>query len=91
MPARTRTDVGDVVPNQVFIGCSWKTARPKYERIIDDLKKKYPFPSSSSEGGKIRKPRTSWNTSKRSYLRRASQYSMRRARFGSDLPGADVV
>ena len=34
---------GGPIPNQVFIGCPWKTVRPKYERIIDRLKKKYPL------------------------------------------------
>jgi hypothetical protein len=31
------------VPNQVFIGCPWKTVRPKYERLISDLEKSYPI------------------------------------------------
>ena len=30
-------------PNQVFVGLPWKTVRPKYERIIDKLAKKYPL------------------------------------------------
>jgi hypothetical protein len=33
----------DSVANQVFIGCPWKTVRPKYERIIDRLNRKYPL------------------------------------------------
>jgi len=31
------------IPNQVFIGCPWRTVRPKYEKVIDDLKKKFPL------------------------------------------------
>jgi hypothetical protein len=27
----------------VFVGCPWKTVRPKYERIIKELKRKYPL------------------------------------------------
>jgi len=34
---------GDIVPNQVFVGCPWKTIRPKYERVIETLNKKYPL------------------------------------------------
>jgi hypothetical protein len=30
-----------VVPNQVFIGCPWKTFRPKYDRAVAKLRKKY--------------------------------------------------
>lgn len=33
----------EVVPNQVFIGCPWKTIRPKYEQAIEVLKRKYPL------------------------------------------------
>ncbi|PJZ41692.1 hypothetical protein CH370_09635 [Leptospira kmetyi] len=33
----------DYVQNQVFIGCPWKTIKPKYERVVDDLAKKYPL------------------------------------------------
>lgn len=32
-----------VIPNQVFIGCPWKTVRPKYERLILKMRKKYPL------------------------------------------------
>jgi hypothetical protein len=32
-----------VIPNQVFIGCPWKTTRAKYERAIDSLKKAFPL------------------------------------------------
>ena len=39
--AKKATD--DAVANQVFIGCPWKTVRPKYERIVDRLNKKYPL------------------------------------------------
>lgn len=31
------------ISNQVFIGCPWKTVRPKYERMIERFKKKYPL------------------------------------------------
>ena len=31
------------VRNQVFIGCPYKTVRPKYERVIRELNKKYPL------------------------------------------------
>lgn len=31
------------IPNQVFVGLPWKTVRPKYERVIDRLSKKYPL------------------------------------------------
>ena len=30
-----------VIANQVFIGCPWKTIRPKYDRLIDVLNKKF--------------------------------------------------
>lgn len=32
-----------VIANQVFIGCPWKTIRPKYDRLIDKLNKKFPL------------------------------------------------
>jgi DNA-binding MarR family transcriptional regulator len=31
------------IPNQVFLGVPWKTVRPKYERIIDNLKRSFPI------------------------------------------------
>lgn len=31
------------VPNQVFLGVPWKTVRPKYERIIEKLRKTFPI------------------------------------------------
>jgi hypothetical protein len=31
------------VPNQVFLGIPWKTVRPKYERIIEELRKTFPI------------------------------------------------
>lgn len=34
--------VKQIVPNQVFIGCPWKTVRKKYVAITDSLKKKFP-------------------------------------------------
>lgn len=33
----------DVIPNQVFVGCPWKTVRRKYEAVIQSLSKKYPL------------------------------------------------
>lgn len=33
----------NTISNQVFIGCPWKTVRPKYERVIEKFKKKYPL------------------------------------------------
>ena len=32
-----------IVPNRVFIGCPWKTIRPKYEKAAISLEKKYPI------------------------------------------------
>jgi hypothetical protein len=32
-----------IIPNQVFIGCPWKNIRPKYDKLIDKLNKKYPI------------------------------------------------
>ena len=32
-----------VIPNQVFLGIPWKTVRPKYESIIDKLRKTFPI------------------------------------------------
>lgn len=31
------------IPNQVFVGLPWKNVRPKYERVIEKLIKKYPI------------------------------------------------
>jgi hypothetical protein len=33
----------EFIPNQVFVGLPWKTVRPKYDRIIPTLEKKYPL------------------------------------------------
>lgn len=33
----------EFIPNQVFVGLPWKTVRPKYDRIIPKLEKKYPL------------------------------------------------
>ena len=33
----------DPRPNQVFVGCPWKTVRSKYENLINDFKKSYPL------------------------------------------------
>jgi hypothetical protein len=43
MPARQRAAFPDIVPNQVFLGCPYKTVRAKYERAIDKLKRKFPL------------------------------------------------
>jgi hypothetical protein len=32
----------DVIPNQVFIGCPWKTVRKKYVDLREQLKKRFP-------------------------------------------------
>jgi hypothetical protein len=32
-----------VVPNQVFVGLPWRNVRPRYERCIDQLERKYPL------------------------------------------------
>ncbi len=32
-----------VVPNQVFVGIPWRVVRPKYERAIDSLRKRFPL------------------------------------------------
>lgn len=32
----------DVVPNQVFIGCPWKTVRKKYVELREEIKKRFP-------------------------------------------------
>jgi len=39
MAAKTR----EFTPNQIFVGLPWKNVRPKYERIIQKLTKKYPL------------------------------------------------
>jgi hypothetical protein len=31
------------IPNQIFVGLPWKNVRPKYDRIIPKLEKKYPL------------------------------------------------
>lgn len=33
----------EFTPNQVFVGLPWKNVRPRYERIIQKLEKKYPL------------------------------------------------
>jgi hypothetical protein len=33
----------EIVPNQVFVGCPWKNVRPKYEKIVTSIKKRYPL------------------------------------------------
>ncbi|TAK10028.1 hypothetical protein EPO44_00545 [bacterium] len=43
MPPKNSKAKKVVVPNQVFIGCPWKTIRPKYERVVGKLGKSYPL------------------------------------------------
>jgi hypothetical protein len=31
------------IPNQVFVGLPWKNVRPRYEKVIDKLSKKFPL------------------------------------------------
>jgi hypothetical protein len=31
------------IPNQVFLGVPWKTVRPKYEKILEKLRKRFPL------------------------------------------------
>ncbi|MBE7522109.1 MAG: hypothetical protein HS109_06965 [Burkholderiales bacterium] len=33
----------EFTPNQIFVGLPWKTVRPKYEKIIPTLEKRYPL------------------------------------------------
>jgi|ERR1700677_3548437 len=33
----------EFIPNQIFVGLPWKTVRPKYEKIIARLEKKFPL------------------------------------------------
>lgn len=33
----------EFIPNQVFIGLPWKNVRPKYDKIVPKLEKKYPL------------------------------------------------
>jgi hypothetical protein len=35
--------IRDVINNQIFVGLPWKTVKPKYERAITKLEKKYPL------------------------------------------------
>ncbi|MBI2718755.1 MAG: hypothetical protein HYX36_08330 [Rhizobiales bacterium] len=32
-----------VINNQIFLGLPWKTVKPKYEKVIAKLEKKYPL------------------------------------------------
>jgi hypothetical protein len=41
--ARTKSDRSLIIPNQVFIGCPWKTVHSKYQQAIDSLKNKFPL------------------------------------------------
>jgi len=38
----TTAVIKDIFPNQIFIGCPWKTVRRKYLGISESLKKKFP-------------------------------------------------
>jgi hypothetical protein len=40
---RASTAQDAAVPNQVFLGVPWKTVRPKYERIVEKLRKTFPI------------------------------------------------
>jgi hypothetical protein len=42
-PKKKIRAIDATIPNQVFIGCPAKTVRPKYDRVIDKLVKKYPL------------------------------------------------
>src|SRR5208283_4080921 len=33
----------EIIPNQVFVGLPWRNVRPKYEKVIDQMSKKYPL------------------------------------------------
>jgi hypothetical protein len=33
----------ETVANRVFVGCPWHTVRPKYERVIDELRNRFPL------------------------------------------------
>lgn len=33
----------EFIPNQIFVGLPWKNVRPKYDRVIQALEKKYPL------------------------------------------------
>jgi hypothetical protein len=37
------TSKREFIPNQIFVGLPWRNVRPKYDRIIIDLEKKYPL------------------------------------------------
>jgi len=39
---RSRASSAYAIPNQVFLAIPWRTVRPKYDRVIDDLKSKFP-------------------------------------------------
>ena len=43
MRTNQRKPQTDVIPNQVFVGCPYKTIRAKYERAIDQVHKKFPL------------------------------------------------
>src|SRR5690348_5774276 len=33
----------DFIPNQVFVGLTWKNVRPRYEKVFECLKLKFPI------------------------------------------------
>ena len=37
------TSIRQFIPNQVFVGLPWKNVRPKYDKVIDKLQKKFPL------------------------------------------------
>jgi hypothetical protein len=43
MATKTKKKTAEIIPNQVFVGCPWKTIRPKYERAIAKLRKSSPL------------------------------------------------
>lgn len=38
-----KTKTTSFIKNQVFLGCPWRTIRPKYEKVFEDFQKKYPL------------------------------------------------
>lgn len=38
-----RRNLTSIVNNKVFIGCPWKTIRPKYLKIVEECEKRYPI------------------------------------------------
>jgi hypothetical protein len=42
MPKQNKQNIGEVIPNQVFIGCPAKGVRSKYQTVIGKLKTRFP-------------------------------------------------